>query len=159
MALPAVHAPVREVTEDEVALFRENGWAALPGLVAADFVAGLKARALVRFHERQGRFRNSFVDQAFGQDRDIAAHDEAFAALSLSPELGRNVVRLLVGVESGSNEMLKRIRKDIRIEQVFQIAEKMLKYDIAGHFPFIVGFPDESDSSIQAPYHLTGRHA
>lgn len=58
--------------------------------------------------------------------------------------------RLLVGVESGSNEMLKRIRKDIKIEQVYATAEKMLKYNIAGHFPFIVGFPDESDASIQA---------
>lgn len=58
--------------------------------------------------------------------------------------------RLLVGVESGSNEMLKRIRKDITIEQVFQTAEKMLQHDIAGHFPFIVGFPDESEESIQA---------
>jgi len=58
--------------------------------------------------------------------------------------------RLLVGVESGSNEMLKRIRKDIKIEQVFATAERMLQYDIAGHFPFIVGFPDESDASIQA---------
>ena len=58
--------------------------------------------------------------------------------------------RLLVGVESGSNEVLKRIRKDIKIEQVFETAEKMLKYGIAGHFPFIVGFPDESDESIQA---------
>jgi anaerobic magnesium-protoporphyrin IX monomethyl ester cyclase len=58
--------------------------------------------------------------------------------------------RLLVGVESGSNEMLRRIRKDIRIEQVFHTAGRMLKYGIAGHFPFIVGFPDESDSSVQA---------
>jgi len=58
--------------------------------------------------------------------------------------------RLLVGVESGSNEMLKRIRKDIRIEQVYQTAETMLRHDIAGHFPFIVGFPEESDASIQA---------
>ena len=58
--------------------------------------------------------------------------------------------RLLVGVESGSNEMLKRIKKDIKIEQVFHTAHRMLKYGIAGHFPFIVGFPDESDASIQA---------
>jgi radical SAM superfamily enzyme YgiQ (UPF0313 family) len=58
--------------------------------------------------------------------------------------------RLLVGVESGSNEMLKRIRKDIRIEQVFHTAERMMRYRIAGHFPFIVGFPEESDASIQA---------
>jgi len=58
--------------------------------------------------------------------------------------------RLLVGVESGSNEVLKRIRKDIRIEQVFETAEKMRSLDIGGHFPFIVGFPDESDADVQA---------
>jgi anaerobic magnesium-protoporphyrin IX monomethyl ester cyclase len=58
--------------------------------------------------------------------------------------------RLLVGVESGSNTMLKRIRKDIRIEQVFEVADKMVKYELAGHFPFIVGFPEESDADIQA---------
>ena len=57
--------------------------------------------------------------------------------------------RLLVGVESGSNEMLKRIRKDIKIEQVYDTAERMVRFGIAGHFPFIVGFPDESDASIQ----------
>jgi anaerobic magnesium-protoporphyrin IX monomethyl ester cyclase len=61
--------------------------------------------------------------------------------------------RLLVGVESGSNEVLKRIRKDIKIEQVYETAETMLKYGIAGHFPFIVGFPDESDESVQASLH------
>lgn len=58
--------------------------------------------------------------------------------------------RLLVGVESGSDEMLRRIRKDIRIEQVFYTAQKMREYGIAGQFPFIVGFPGESDDSIQA---------
>ena len=58
--------------------------------------------------------------------------------------------RLLVGVESGSDEMLKRIRKDITIDQVFHTAEKMRVHGIGGHFPFIVGFPDESDESIQA---------
>ncbi|MEA3017608.1 MAG: anaerobic magnesium-protoporphyrin monomethyl ester cyclase [Sphingomonadales bacterium] len=58
--------------------------------------------------------------------------------------------RLLVGVESGSDEMLKRIRKDVTIDQVFHTAGKMLAHGIAGHFPFIVGFPDESDESIQA---------
>jgi len=58
--------------------------------------------------------------------------------------------RLLVGVESGSDEMLKRIHKDIRIEQVFHTAQKMREHSIAGIFPFIVGFPDESDASITA---------
>src|SRR6516164_4931270 len=58
--------------------------------------------------------------------------------------------RLLVGVESGSNQMLKRIRKDIRIEQVFEVAAKMVQHRLAGHFPFIVGFPDETDADVQA---------
>ena len=40
------------------------------------------------------------------------------------------------------NEMLKRIRKDITIEQVFHTAQKMRDYGIAGIFPFIVGFPE-----------------
>ena len=58
--------------------------------------------------------------------------------------------RLLVGVESGSNEVLKRIRKDIKIEQVYETAAKMVRFGIAGHFPFIVGFPDETEYHIQA---------
>lgn len=58
--------------------------------------------------------------------------------------------RLLVGVESGSPEMLLRIRKDVTIEQIEYTAAKMLEHGIAGHFPFIVGFPDESDESIEA---------
>lgn len=78
-------------------------------------------------------------------DQGVRLPDEVWARCKQS-----GLRRLLVGVESGSNEMLKRIRKDIKIEQVFETAEKMLQHDIAGHFPFIVGFPDESDSSIQA---------
>ena len=78
-------------------------------------------------------------------DQGVRLPEEAWARCKQS-----GLRRLLVGVESGSNEMLKRIRKDIKIEQVFRTAEKMLKYDIAEHFPFIVGFPEESDASIQA---------
>jgi len=58
--------------------------------------------------------------------------------------------RLLVGVESGDDQMLKRIKKDIKIEKVFQTAERMRALGIAGIFPFIVGFPDESDASVDA---------
>src|SRR5262249_266896 len=65
--------------------------------------------------------------------------------------------RLLVGVESGSNEMLRRIRKDIKIEQVFATAEKMVRFGIAGNFPFIVGFPEETDSQVQASLDVAKR--
>jgi anaerobic magnesium-protoporphyrin IX monomethyl ester cyclase len=78
-------------------------------------------------------------------DQGVRLPDDVWARCKRS-----GLRRLLVGVESGSNEMLKRIKKDIRIEQVFHTADRMLRYGIAGHFPFIVGFPDESDASIQA---------
>jgi anaerobic magnesium-protoporphyrin IX monomethyl ester cyclase len=58
--------------------------------------------------------------------------------------------RLLVGVESGDEAMLKRIRKDITLPQVFKTAERMRELGIAGIFPFIVGFPEESDASVRA---------
>lgn len=100
MGVPVTQAPVREVTERETAHFRAAGWVRLPGLVGAEFVADLRERALERLGERRGRFRNGFVDEAFGQDRDIARHDPAFAALALSPVLARNATRLLTGVDA-----------------------------------------------------------
>jgi radical SAM superfamily enzyme YgiQ (UPF0313 family) len=78
-------------------------------------------------------------------DQGVRLPDEIWALCKRS-----GLRRLLVGVEAGSNEMLKRIKKDIKIEQVFHTVEQMLKYGIAGNFPFIVGFPAESDASVQA---------
>jgi len=85
-------------------------------------------------------------------DQGVRLPDEVWAQCKQS-----GLRRLLVGVESGSDEMLKRIRKDIKIEQVFATARKMVQHDIAGHFPFIVGFPDESESSIQASLDVAKR--
>ena len=59
--------------------------------------------------------------------------------------------RLLVGVESGSNEMLKRIRKDIKIEQVF--ADRRADAQIRaspGIFPLSSASPTRATASIQA---------
>jgi anaerobic magnesium-protoporphyrin IX monomethyl ester cyclase len=78
-------------------------------------------------------------------DQGVRLPDDVWARCKQS-----GLRRLLVGVESGSDEMLKRIRKDITIEQVFHTARKMREYGIAGQFPFIVGFPRESDASITA---------
>ncbi len=59
--------------------------------------------------------------------------------------------RVIVGVEAGSQAMLDWIKKDIKLEQVFVTAEKCRRHGIAVKFPFIVGFPDESDESIARP--------
>jgi anaerobic magnesium-protoporphyrin IX monomethyl ester cyclase len=85
-------------------------------------------------------------------DQGVRLPDEVWAKCKQS-----GLRRLLVGVESGSDEMLRRIRKDIKISQVFATAEKMVQHGIAGHFPFIVGFPEESESSIQASLDVAKR--
>jgi radical SAM superfamily enzyme YgiQ (UPF0313 family) len=53
--------------------------------------------------------------------------------------------------------MLKRIRKDTEIEQVFESAHKIRRHGIAGQFPFIVGFPGESDESVHASLDVARR--
>ncbi len=58
--------------------------------------------------------------------------------------------RVMVGVEAGTDEMLKRIKKDITVAQVFTTAEKLVRHDIGAIWNFIVGFPDEPDESFEA---------
>jgi len=58
--------------------------------------------------------------------------------------------RLLIGVESGSQEMMDYLKKDIKMEQVMECAEICQRLDIDVHFPFIVGFPNETQASIDA---------
>lgn len=57
--------------------------------------------------------------------------------------------RVLVGVESGSQEMMDWLKKDIKIEQVISTAEKCKKAGVGIQFPFIVGFPEESSKAFR----------
>jgi anaerobic magnesium-protoporphyrin IX monomethyl ester cyclase len=65
--------------------------------------------------------------------------------------------RVLVGVESGSPDMLRRIKKDITVEQVLETAARCQAAGIRVRFPFIVGFPDEDESSVAATLGLAKR--
>ncbi|MBX7242461.1 MAG: B12-binding domain-containing radical SAM protein [Bacteroidia bacterium] len=58
--------------------------------------------------------------------------------------------RVLIGVESGTQEMLNWLKKDIKLTQVYEAADRCKKFNVAVNFPFIVGFPNETDESIKA---------
>ncbi len=58
--------------------------------------------------------------------------------------------RLLIGVESGSQEMMDWLKKDIKLPQVYRCAAICKELGISVIFPFIVGFPNESKKSIEA---------
>ena len=65
--------------------------------------------------------------------------------------------RVLVGVESGSQAMLDWMMKDITVEQVLETAAMCERLGIGAIFPFIVGFPEETDDSVRETVALMKR--
>jgi radical SAM superfamily enzyme YgiQ (UPF0313 family) len=57
--------------------------------------------------------------------------------------------KVMIGVEAGSQEMMDWMKKDIKIEQVYESAEKCLENGIAVIFNMIFGFPHETPESIR----------
>lgn len=65
--------------------------------------------------------------------------------------------KLLIGVEAGSERMLKRLGKDITLEQVDEVAHRCRHADIAATYPFIYGLPGELPEDLKASLSLA-RH-
>lgn len=64
---------------------------------------------------------------------------------------------VMIGVESGSQQMLDWMKKDITLEQVLISAEKCVRHDIGAIFPFIVGFPGETEERVRETMALVKR--
>jgi len=56
--------------------------------------------------------------------------------------------RVMIGIESGSQAMLDWMKKDIKVEHVFESAERCVRHGIGAIFNLIVGFPGEPDDSV-----------
>lgn len=149
----------------------KRGWYGLdPARMASELAA----------HHRTYRFEEiAFQDETFFTGRArVAAVAEAFIAAGLSipwtatlrADQGdrlddallklckrSGLRRVMIGVESGSPEMLARIQKDITVEQVFNSAAKIARHGIGAILNFIVGFPGESDDSVQATLDVAAR--
>ena len=65
--------------------------------------------------------------------------------------------RVMIGVESGSQDTLDRLKKDVRLDQVLTAAALCARHDVGVIFNFIVGFPGEADDSIDATLRLAKR--
>lgn len=85
-------------------------------------------------------------------DQGFRLSDEEFGLIKKS-----GLRRVLVGVESGSQEMMDWLKKDIKMEQVWLVAEQCKRLGIEVIFPFIVGFPGESDKSFRASLDMAKR--
>jgi radical SAM superfamily enzyme YgiQ (UPF0313 family) len=62
--------------------------------------------------------------------------------------------RVMIGVEAGTDEQLRRIRKDITVAQVHETAARLVRHGVGAIWNFIVGFPDEPEASFRATLDL-----
>jgi radical SAM superfamily enzyme YgiQ (UPF0313 family) len=70
--------------------------------------------------------------------------------LSLMKRAGCYQIEL--GIESGNNEILRRIRKQITIEQGLAAAQKVTNHGIELAAYFLIGFPFETEENLQDTY-------
>lgn len=82
-------------------------------------------------------------------DQACRLGDERFAKAVRS-----GLRRVMVGVESGSQEMLDRLQKDMKLEQVRKTAEMCTRHGVGAIFNFIIGFPGESNENMRATLSL-----
>ena len=67
--------------------------------------------------------------------------------LKAMKEAGCDLIK--IGIESGNNEMLKKIRKNITIEEAYSACELIQKNKMHVMAFFMVGFPEETEETLQ----------
>ena len=105
------------------------------------------------YPDRVGRIAEAFLLRALDitwtatlrADQACRMDERVFAAC-----VRAGMTRVMIGVESGSQETLNRLQKDLTLEQVMTAAHLCAKYGVGVIFNFIVGFPGEPDTSINA---------
>lgn len=64
---------------------------------------------------------------------------------------------LVFGVETGSQRVSDFIRKDIKIDKVYETAELLSRTKINGRFNFMIGFPEETSDEMKETFKMTKR--
>jgi anaerobic magnesium-protoporphyrin IX monomethyl ester cyclase len=107
---------------------------------------------------------DQLADQFLGRDLGVewSATLRADQAARIGEPLlakcvGAGLRRVMIGVESGSQATLDRLKKDLRLEHVDAAAEMCVRLNLGVIFNFIVGFPGEDAASIEATLGLAKR--
>ena len=105
------------------------------------FTIGARVEAIAEeFIKRSFRFSWFGTMRA---DQGSRLPDEVFAKCKAS-----GLERVMIGLESGSQRMIDWMKKDIKIPQVYECAQKCLKHGIAINFSVIIGFPGETEADM-----------
>lgn len=92
---------------------------------------------------------NGIINRAYKLKWAASAHVKDIIRLKNDMELIKKsgCTRMLIGVESGSDEMLELINKKTNVEEILEVAKLCNDYGIIASFTFIVGFPFEADKN------------
>ncbi len=109
-------------------------------------------------------YLEKFCDELINQNMNIKWWTSARASFfdNVSEELMLKLKKsgcfhLLIGAESGSEKILKQIKKDIIPKQLVKSAKVCIKYKIVPNYSFMVGFPGENINDIRATLKLMKR--
>ncbi|MEK7263918.1 MAG: radical SAM protein [Bacteroidota bacterium] len=97
---------------------------------------------VLQFCEGVNQQERKFTWAATSRADQIAPLDDEFLKEVAQAQLRK----VLIGTESGSQELLDFMKKDTLAEHAIISAEKLSKHGIGAAFNFIVGFPEESFS-------------
>ncbi|HUE87357.1 MAG TPA: radical SAM protein [Vicinamibacterales bacterium] len=148
-----------------------RGWTGLaPGRVAAEAEALQRRFGLeeLAFQDETFFTHRSRVDQIAEEflQRNLDVEWTATLRADQAHRMGEALLakcvraglrRVMIGVESGSQATLDRLKKDLRLEHVEAAAEMCVRHQLGAIFNFIVGFPGEDDASIEATLALAKR--
>jgi radical SAM superfamily enzyme YgiQ (UPF0313 family) len=103
------------------------------------------------------KWLDKFLDEIIQRDLDVTWSAQVRATLDYETmrKMRKAGCRLLiVGFESGSDEILRRIKKGITVEQAKRFARDAKRAGILVHGDFIVGLPGETRETIEATWRL-----
>ncbi|TDA41706.1 MAG: B12-binding domain-containing radical SAM protein [Thermoproteota archaeon] len=103
------------------------------------------------------KWLEKFLDEIIQRGLDVTWSAQVRATLDyeIMSKMRKAGCRLLiVGFESGSNEILKRIKKGITVEQARKFARDAKKAGVLIHGDFIIGLPGETHETIKATWNL-----
>ncbi|WP_439476942.1 B12-binding domain-containing radical SAM protein [Brevundimonas sp.] len=126
-------------------------------------VGGVKfydADWFIDLHRAAG-FARALIDQKLGIRWAASINpNDIIKARRLEPDLlplirDSGCSRLLMGVESGSDRVLRDVvEKEITREQILEVAAQIADHGILGSYTFIVGFPGETAAEQAETYDL-----
>lgn len=141
------YRPVKAVI-DEIVFLKDNY--AIDGFYMQDDTFCMDKRRTFEFLEE---FRKKGLDMAWGIETRVDLLDEGMiAALKKA-----GCIQIDLGIESGSQEMLDRMGKGIKVEEVIRIFDICRRYRMRTFACFMVNLPGEREEDIKESVRLMRR--